>query len=105
VIMFCICTVAAIPVFSKLLAELGMVSSDMYMFHPMVLRVLRSLSFTAVTFRVAVAVLICWGIALGLAKFRALIRYDRLSARAAEAAAGITVPRVKTLPGRGPEDT
>ena len=105
VIMFCLCTAAAIPVLSNLLAELGAVSSDMYMFHPLVIGALRAFSFTRLSFRIAVTVLLCWGIALGLAKFRGLIRYDRLSARAAEAAAGIAVSRVKTLPERGAEDT
>ncbi len=92
VIAFVISTAAAIPVFSDLLAELGTVSSDMYMFHSLVVGALRALSFTHLAFRIAFTVCLCWGIALGLKRFRELIRYDRLVKRITD---GIGRPAAK----------
>ena len=80
IIAFCICSVAAIPVFSDALSELGTVSSDMYMFHSVVLSSMRALSFTILPFRVLFVVCLSWGIALFLKRLKDLIHYPQLIA-------------------------
>lgn len=78
IIAFCICLLSKVSIISELFCDIGKYSSDIYMFHSVVLTSMKSISFSKTIYRIIAVIFICWSIAIVLEKIKKLIKYDKL---------------------------
>ncbi len=73
-----ICILSRIPILSNILYELGIYSSDIYLFHSIIITSMKSIRFSEKIYRLIAVIFICWAIAILIKKLQTILKYDLL---------------------------